>query len=115
MILRFKRASDALDQTKDKFYTKSGHLTPYAFACGYVEKYETDERTDEYVGCLGIKSSSARIEVRLYMECRHYQITYTEHDQSGAVIESDHYAEDTLTMARRIVTTCRVRAACRDA
>ena len=115
MVLRFKRASDALDQTKDKFYTKSGHLTPYAFACGYVEKYETDERTDEYVGCLGIKSSSARISVELFRDSRCYEITYVEHDQSGAVIESDHYAEDTLTMARRIVTTCRVRAACRDA
>ena len=114
MVLRFKMASDARDPEKTRWYTKSGHLTPYALNCGYIEKYETDERTDEYVGCLGLKSSSARISVELFRESRCYEITYVEHDQSGAVIESDHYAEDTLTDARRIVTTCRVRASCRD-
>ena len=114
MVLRFKMASDARDPEKTRWYTKSGRLTPYAFACGYVERYETDERTDEYVGCLGIKTSSARIEVRLYKEFSHYQVSYVEYDQKGVIVENDHCAEDTLTMARRIVTTCRVRASCRD-
>jgi hypothetical protein len=28
--------------TKDKFKTKNGNLTPYAFACGYVQEKESN-------------------------------------------------------------------------
>jgi hypothetical protein len=29
----------------DKFRTKAGRLTPYALACGYIEKHEADNVT----------------------------------------------------------------------
>lgn len=110
MKVLFRPASDAFDPDKKEFYTKTGHLTRYAFLCGYYEQYTSAEQTDRYVGCLGMETKHERIAIVLYMESGRYFVKYVVYEKCGTLKTIDMYSSDTLTEARRIVKACSIRA-----
>ena len=55
----------------DKFRTKSGRLTPYALACGYIERKETKTRRLELWhegACFHVKAHDFAEHCRLFWE-----------------------------------------------
>jgi hypothetical protein len=57
--------------TSPQFRTKAGRLTPYAFACGYIEQISTPTKQLklERDGCYHVKSYNFAEHTRLCWEC----------------------------------------------
>lgn len=56
----------------DKFRTKAGRLTPYALACGYIERKETEAlRLDLWHegACFHVRAHDFASHDRLFWEC----------------------------------------------
>lgn len=86
-----------------EFVNKSGKLTPYSFACGYVEVYQSNNTIPYHVWIASppFDTVSPEAEIKLYKEHRCFFVSIQFYGERG---ENCVYSFDKLSDARKKVT-----------